>query len=42
MHAFGYCIIMEASIFDVDVELIKPIDDILARGAFMGCEKARI
>ena len=25
--------------FDVDVELIKPIDDILARGAFMGCEK---
>lgn len=27
--------------FDVDVELIKPIDDIIARGAFMGCEKSR-
>lgn len=27
--------------FDVDVELIKPIDDILERGAFMGCEKSR-
>lgn len=25
--------------FDVDVELIKPIDDILARGPFMGLEK---
>lgn len=24
--------------FDVDVELLKPIDDILARGAFMGLE----
>lgn len=28
--------------FDVDVELIKPIDDILARGAFMGCEKPEL
>ena len=25
--------------FDTDVEIIKPIDDILSRGAFMGCEK---
>ena len=25
--------------FDVDVELVKPIDDILAKGAFMGCEE---
>ena len=24
--------------FDVDVEIIKPIDDIVARGPFMGCE----
>lgn len=24
--------------FDTDVELIKPIDDIIAHGAFMGCE----
>ena len=24
--------------FDTDVELIRPIDDIVARGAFMGCE----
>lgn len=24
--------------FDTDVEVIKPIDDILKRGAFMGCE----
>lgn len=24
--------------FDTDVEVIKPFDDILARGAFMGCE----
>lgn len=27
--------------FDVDVELIKPIDDIIAKGAFMGKEKSR-
>lgn len=25
--------------FDTDVEIIKPIDDIIARGPFMGCEK---
>ncbi|MCS2894133.1 glycosyl transferase [Parabacteroides faecis] len=25
--------------FDVDVEIIKPLDDILAKGPFMGCEK---
>lgn len=25
--------------FDTDVEVIKPIDDIIARGPFMGCEK---
>lgn len=25
--------------FDTDVEVIRPIDDILARGPFMGCEK---
>ena len=24
--------------FDTDVEVIKPIDDILEKGAFMGCE----
>lgn len=24
--------------FDTDVEIIKPIDDIIARGSFMGCE----
>lgn len=24
--------------FDTDVEMIKPIDDIIAKGAFMGCE----
>lgn len=24
--------------FDTDVEVIRPLDDILARGAFMGCE----
>ena len=26
--------------FDVDVEIIKPIDDIIARGPFMGCEES--
>lgn len=26
--------------FDTDVELIKPIDDIIARGPFMGCERS--
>ena len=26
--------------FDVDVEVIKPLDDIIARGPFMGCESA--
>ena len=26
--------------FDVDVEIIKPLDDIIARGPFMGCEEA--
>ena len=25
--------------FDVDVEIIKPLDDILTKGPFMGCEK---
>ena len=25
--------------FDTDVEVIKPIDDIIAKGPFMGCEK---
>ncbi len=25
--------------FDTDVEIIRPIDDIIARGAFMGCER---
>lgn len=25
--------------FDTDVEVIKPLDDIIARGSFMGCEK---
>lgn len=25
--------------FDTDVEVIKPMDDIVAQGAFMGCEK---
>lgn len=25
--------------FDTDVEMINPIDDILAKGAFMGCER---
>lgn len=25
--------------FDTDVEVIKPMDDIIARGAFMGCER---
>ena len=25
--------------FDTDVEVIKPMDDIIARGPFMGCEK---
>ena len=25
--------------FDTDVEVIKPFDDIIARGAFMGCER---
>ena len=25
--------------FDTDVEIIKPIDDIIAKGAFMGCEQ---
>ena len=25
--------------FDTDVEIIKPMDDIIARGPFMGCEK---
>ena len=27
--------------FDTDVELIKPIDDILKQGPFLGCEKQR-
>lgn len=26
--------------FDTDVELIRPIDDIIERGAFMGCERS--
>lgn len=26
--------------FDTDVEVIKPMDDIIARGAFMGCESS--
>ena len=26
--------------FDVDVEIIRPIDDIIARGPFMGCEES--
>lgn len=26
--------------FDTDVELIRPIDDIIVRGAFMGCERS--
>ena len=25
--------------FDVDVEVIKPMDDVILKGAFMGCEK---
>ena len=25
--------------FDTDVEVIRPLDDIIARGAFMGCER---
>ena len=25
--------------FDTDVEVIKPLDDIIARGPFMGCER---
>ena len=25
--------------FDTDVEIIKPLDDIIAKGPFMGCEK---
>lgn len=28
--------------FDTDVEVIKPFDDILSRGAFMGCELAAL
>lgn len=28
--------------FDTDVEVIKPIDDIIAKGPFMGCEKPSI
>ena len=28
--------------FDVDVEIIKPIDDIVARGPFMGCETSSV
>ena len=28
--------------FDVDVEIIKPIDDIVARGPFMGCESSSV
>ena len=28
--------------FDTDVELIKPIEDIVARGPFMGCENQQI
>lgn len=28
--------------FDTDVELIKPIDDLVERGAFMGCEPSRV
>lgn len=32
LHQFG------GLYFDTDVELIKPIDDILANGPFMGCE----
>lgn len=26
--------------FDTDVEIVKPLDDILMQGAFMGCEKS--
>lgn len=26
--------------FDTDVEVIKPMNDIIERGAFMGCERA--
>ena len=25
--------------FDIDVEIIKPLDDIISKGSFMGCEK---
>ena len=25
--------------FDTDVEVLRPLDDVIARGAFMGCEK---
>ena len=28
--------------FDVDVEVIKPMDDIIARGPFMGCESSSV
>lgn len=28
--------------FDTDVEVIAPMDDIVARGSFMGCEKAYV
>lgn len=28
--------------FDTDVELIKPIDDIIAKGSFMGCESGGV
>ena len=25
--------------FDIDVEVIKPLDDLISKGSFMGCEK---
>lgn len=28
--------------FDVDVEIIRPLDDVIARGPFMGCEEAYV
>ena len=38
MPAFISCIIMEGCTFDTDVEVIRPMDDLVGRGAFMGCE----
>lgn len=38
MLVFGYYNHYGGLYFDTDVEVIKPMDNIIAKGPFMGCE----